>query len=181
MNYQINDIPVAIEYRNVKNINLYIKPPDGRILVTAPRRVSKKRIMEFVDSKAGWIEQTRRRMLEARERQMADRLTRVTKGQLEAMRSNVEKYVDRWEPVMGVHASAWTLRDMKTRWGSCSVDSGRIRLNKRLALYPEDCLEYVIVHELCHLLEPSHNQRFKMLMGSFMPDWKERKKRLGTG
>ena len=181
MNYQIDGIPVTIEYRNVKNINLYIKPPDGRILVTAPRRVPKKRIMEFVDSKAGWIEQTRRRILEARERQMADRLTRVTKGQLEAMRSNVEKYVDRWEPVMGVHASAWTLRDMKTRWGSCSVDSGRIRLNKRLALYPEACLEYVIVHELCHLLEPSHNKRFKMLMGRFMPDWKERKKRLGTG
>lgn len=179
MDYKVNNIPVTIEYRNVKNINLYIKPPDGRILVTAPKRVSKKKVMEFIDSKAGWIEQARSRMLKAQER--ADKLTGVTKEQLGMMRRNVEKYVDRWEPVMGVHASAWTLRDMKTRWGSCSVVSGRIRLNKRLALYPEECLEYVIVHELCHLLEPSHNERFKTLMGSFLPDWKERKKRLGTG
>lgn len=181
MIHEVNGIPVTIEYRKVKNINLYIKPPDGRILVTAPRQISTKRIMEFVDSKAGWIERARGRMLQAEQRQQEERGTGVTQEQLDIMLRNVEKYVDKWEPVMGVHAAGWTLRDMKTRWGSCSVDSGRIRLNRRLALYPEACLEYVIVHELCHLLEPSHNKRFKQLMDSFLPDWKERKKQLGTG
>lgn len=69
---------------------------------------------------------------------------------------------------------------MQTRWGSVSVDTGSIRLNINLALYPEKCLEYVIVHELCHLLEPSHNHRFKELMTRYMPDWKERRNALKT-
>ena len=64
---------------------------------------------------------------------------------------------------------------MKTRWGSCTVETGKIRLNARLARKPETCVEYVLVHELCHLLEPSHNARFHRLMDGFLPDWQERK------
>ncbi|MFR6467952.1 MAG: SprT-like domain-containing protein [Lachnospiraceae bacterium] len=64
---------------------------------------------------------------------------------------------------------------MKTRWGSCTVQTGKIRLNFSLARKPEACLEYVLVHELCHLLEPSHNARFHGLMDKFLPDWRERK------
>ena len=85
----------------------------------------------------------------------------VSEEQIEKMKRQVLEYAGKWERVMGVHASGWTLRDMKTRWGSCTVSTGRIRLNTRLVYYPEECLEYVIVHELCHLIEPSHNQRFK--------------------
>ena len=133
--------------------------------------------MEFVDSKAGWIEQTRRRILEARERQMADRLTRVTKGQLEAMRSNVEKYVDRWEPVMGVHASAWTLRDMKTRWGSCS-SKGNVNFNYLLYYLPEELLDYVVVHELAHRREMNHSNRFWEIVEKELPDYRQRRKAL---
>ena len=62
---------------------------------------------------------------------------------------------------------------MKTRWGSCTVETGKIRLNARLARKPETCVEYVLVHELCHLLEPSHNARFHRLMDGFLPDWQE--------
>ena len=175
MDYKVNNIPVTIEYRNVKNINLYIKPPDGRILVTAPKRVSKKKVMEFIDSKAGWIEQARSRMLKAQER--ADKLTGVTKEQLGMMRRNVEKYVDRWEPVMGVHASAWTLRDMKTRWGSCS-SAGNLNFNWRLSLLPEPLCDYVIVHELAHRLEMNHSARFWMQVAQILPDYKERRRLL---
>ena len=73
---------------------------------------------------------------------------------------------------------ARTIRDMKTIWGSCSTKTGRIRINLQLAVYPDECIEYVVVHELCHLLEPSHNARFKQFMKKFLPDWKERKKLL---
>lgn len=81
-----------------------------------------------------------------------------------------------WEPVMAVKAqSGWTLREMKTRWGSCNVVKKRVCLNLQLAKKHPDCLEYVMVHELAHLLEPSHNANFKAIMTRFLPDWKQRK------
>ena len=64
------------------------------------------------------------------------------------------------------------------RWGSCSIHSKKIRMNLQLAVKSEECVEYVLVHELCHLLEPSHNQRFYDLMSHFLPDWRERKQKL---
>ena len=67
---------------------------------------------------------------------------------------------------------------MKTRWGSCNTSARSIRLNTELAGRPVDCLEYVIVHEMTHLLEPTHNRRFVSLMDRFMPDWKSRKEAL---
>ena len=79
---------------------------------------------------------------------------------------------------MKVHANGFTIRDMKTRWGSCSIHSKKIRMNLQLAVKPEDCVEYVLVHELCHLFEPSHNQRFYDLMSHILPDWRERKQKL---
>ena len=79
---------------------------------------------------------------------------------------------------MKVHANGFTIRDMKTRWGSCSIHSKKIRMNLQLAVKPEECVEYVLVHELCHLLEPSHNQRFYDLMSHILPDWRERKQKL---
>ncbi|MBQ9005865.1 MAG: M48 family metallopeptidase [Atopobiaceae bacterium] len=79
----------------------------------------------------------------------------------------------RHEAVMGVHASDVRLRTMKSRWGSCNVKSGAITLNTRLVGYPRHCLEYVVVHELCHLLEPSHNARFHTLMDRYYPAWRE--------
>lgn len=83
--------------------------------------------------------------------------------------------VPHWEEVMGLRAPEIRLRTMKTRWGSCRVDGTRIWLNTALAQKVSSCLEYVLVHEMVHLFEPSHNHRFKALMQHFMPDWRERK------
>lgn len=71
---------------------------------------------------------------------------------------------------IGVHASRWSVRAMKTRWGSCTPKTGSIRINARLAAYPPACLEFVVAHELVHLLEPSHNARFHALLDEFCPD-----------
>jgi predicted metal-dependent hydrolase len=78
----------------------------------------------------------------------------------------------KWEPRIGVKSSGVSFRRMKTRWGSCSVKTGAIRLNISLAERPPECLEYVLVHELTHLLETSHNARFKSLLEGFYPGWK---------
>lgn len=161
-----------MEYRKIKNMNLYVRPEQGEVLVTVPFRTPRERVERFLYEKEGWM----RRHLE-RTRVTCEHPP-VSEGQIEKMKRQVLGYAQKWETIMGVHASGWTLRDMKTRWGSCTVSTGRIRLNTRLVFCPEECLEYVIVHELCHLIEPSHNQRFKSCMTKFLPDWKERKKKL---
>lgn len=86
-----------------------------------------------------------------------------------------------WEPVVGVRSSGLSVRQMKTRWGSCSPHTGTIRLNAALAMKPPECLEYVVVHELAHLLERSHGPRFVALMNRFLPDWKQRRALLNRG
>jgi predicted metal-dependent hydrolase len=77
----------------------------------------------------------------------------------------------RWQPLLGVQVERWFVQRMKTRWGSCNHRARTIRLNSELAKKPAECLEYIVVHELAHLLEPTHNVRFIALMDQFMPRW----------
>lgn len=86
--------------------------------------------------------------------------------------------IEKWEPIIGVTVNEWRIKKMKTRWGSCNIRDHRIWLNASLIEKPIECLEYVLVHEMVHLLEPSHNSRFHALMTEFMPEWKLYKKRL---
>ncbi len=81
---------------------------------------------------------------------------------------------------MKVKVKRFYVRRMKTRWGSCTPTRHSIRLNTDLAKKPPECLEYVVVHEMVHLLEPSHNKRFKALMDHFMPNWKQFQEKLNT-
>ena len=78
----------------------------------------------------------------------------------------------KWEPLMGVQVDRFFVQRMKTKWGSCSRHSASIRLNTDLAKKPRECLEYIVVHEMVHLLEPTHNTRFIALMDQFMPGWR---------
>ena len=88
---------------------------------------------------------------------------------------------DYWEQMVGAKASEYKVRRMKTRWGSCNTHTHRINLSLELIKYPLACIEYVLVHELTHLLEPSHNSRFHRLVTEVMPDWKARKAFLNKG
>ena len=87
-----------------------------------------------------------------------------------------EQLLQAWEKKMGVHHTGLKVHRMKTRWGSCNVRSGRINLNALLACRPRECLEYIVVHELTHLLEANHSPRFHALVGKALPDWKQRKR-----
>lgn len=80
-----------------------------------------------------------------------------------------------WETKIGVTVAAWGIKKMKTKWGSCNTQAKRIWLNLELAKKPPECLEYILVHELVHLIERHHNERFKALMDLLLPDWRERK------
>ena len=80
--------------------------------------------------------------------------------------------IQRWEPILGVAVQKFYVRQMKTKWGSCNPRRRTIRLNTELIHYPGICLEYVVLHEMIHILEPSHNKRFYALMDRFMPEWR---------
>lgn len=83
--------------------------------------------------------------------------------------------IAKWEPKIGVTVAGFYVRRMKTRWGSCNSQARTIRLNTDLAKKPRECLEYIVVHEMIHILEPTHNERFQAFMNEFMPDWKHRR------
>jgi predicted metal-dependent hydrolase len=89
----------------------------------------------------------------------------------EQIKQAVPLLLARWQPLMGVRVERFFVQRMKTKWGSCNHKARTIRLNTELAKKPAECLEYIVVHELVHLLEPTHNARFVALMDRFMPNW----------
>lgn len=96
----------------------------------------------------------------------------------EQTKSAVSELLDKWQPIIGVRAGRLHVQRMRTKWGSCNPKTGLIRLNTDLAKKPPQCLEYILVHELTHLLEPSHNARFQGLLDGFMPQWRQVKSEL---
>jgi predicted metal-dependent hydrolase len=81
--------------------------------------------------------------------------------------------IRKWEPKLGVKVTGYFLQRMKTKWGGCNHRAGHIRLNTELARKPRDLLEYVVVHEMLHLKEPTHNERFVSMLAHYYPNWRE--------
>jgi len=94
------------------------------------------------------------------------------------LKSAIPPLMNKWQRIMGVRLNEWRIKRMKTRWGTCNIRVKRIWINLELVKFPVQFLEFIIVHELTHLLEPSHNARFKTLMDSYLPDWRQRQKEL---
>lgn len=85
----------------------------------------------------------------------------------------VPRFIQKWEPRLGVTVNGYFLQRMKTKWGSCAHRAGHIRLNTELAKKPKDLLEYVIVHEIIHLIEPTHSDRFVATLAKHYPTWRD--------
>lgn len=96
----------------------------------------------------------------------------------EKLKEVVPALIAKWEPLMGVMVEKTFFQRMKTKWGSCNYRARNIRLNTELAKKPPECLEYVVVHEMVHLLEPSHNNRFIAIMDQYMPSWPNHREEL---
>lgn len=92
-----------------------------------------------------------------------------------SLRSVITDLLAHWQPKLGAQAAHWGIKKMKTKWGSCNVSARRIWLNLELAKKPLQCLEYIVVHELVHLLERNHTERFTALMDRHLPDWRTRR------
>lgn len=104
-------------------------------------------------------------------------LWRWQRAELEAL---IPPLLEKWQPVLGVRAASWGIRRMKSRWGSCGLRARRITLGLGLVEHPPQCLEYVVVHELAHLIERGHNARFYAILDRALPGWRELRARLAA-
>jgi predicted metal-dependent hydrolase len=220
----ISNIPIELEKKRIKNMYLRILPPDGRVHISAPMKMSEEEIYHFVDQKLSWImvQQTKIKqrgthqelqyitgeqiniwgcsyVLSVKEAMTRNHIevigdeillyikpesTREQREKLvnnwykKALEAEIPFLIARWERTIGVSSSGYRIRDMKTRWGTCNIRTKKICLNLQLAKKPPKCLEYVVVHELVHLLEKSHNSVFKGYMDRFLPEWRRIKSEL---
>ena len=168
----VDGLPVCVEYKANKNLYLRILP-DGCVKATLPLRCREETLLRFVRSKRGWIDKQLAQ-------QAAQPVQEPVLGQAhrDYLKAVLPARIAHWEAALGVCVNEWRIRSMKTRWGTCNVKVGRVSFALMLAVQPLDLLDYIVLHELAHLLEPSHNARFHGILDAHMPDWRLRRKRL---
>jgi len=106
------------------------------------------------------------------------RMEILQKWYRQRLKEQIPEMLEKWEKIMCVQVSEVKIKVMKTKWGSCNIEAGRIWLNLELAKKPSECLEYILVHEMTHLFERHHTERFRKLMDQFMQDWRLRRHKL---
>ena len=106
------------------------------------------------------------------------RLRLLREWQRRQLRDAIGPLIEKWEPIVGEPVARWTIRRMKTKWGSCNRETAHVSFNLELAKKGPICLEYIVVHEMTHLLERNHTQRFTELLDGFMSDWRSRRDEL---
>lgn len=214
---QLGNIAVDVVLKDIKNVHLSVYPPNGRVRIAAPTRMSLNTIRVFAISKLSWIKQQQKKLreqdretpreylnreshylwgrrylltvregdeapsIELRPRRIILRMRRGTREEKkqalfeewyrEQLRAAVIPLLAKWQPLMRVTVNRFFVQRMKTKWGSCNPEARHIRLNTELAKKPPECLEYIVVHEIAHLIEPTHSHRFVALMDGFMPKW----------
>ncbi len=169
----------------IKNMYVRVKPPDGRIEVTAPLRMPLVTIEKFIATRSEWITQAQQEVIAqySRETQSTENSTDTFSQHDQAaskaiINERLETLLPYWTHIIGKAPSAVSLRYMKTRWGSCTPQTRRIRLNLRLASMPERFLEYVVVHELTHLHVGGHGAAFQHRMDEYLPNWRTLRREL---
>ena len=155
---------------------------NGDVHVSAPFGMPKDEVVRFIEEHREWIVEARKRTYDRQARRAAffNRLPLRTQAQadeaLRQLKALIEPMVERHSRVMGVKPSRIHYKPMISRWGICDLRDKSICFSAYLLLLPEWCAEHVVVHELCHLLEPTHNARFHALMDRYFPRWREARK-----
>ena len=157
--------------KRIRNIYIHVKP-DGRVLVTAPYYAALSDIESFVESKEEWIEKTRKKI----ENIPALKPREYTKADYDRLLGKLNQFLPRYAEMTGLYPSRVSIKKMTTRWGSCNPQSRAVHFAVMLVDTPDEFIEYVVLHELCHLKYRSHGVRFWALVERYMPDYKDRKK-----
>lgn len=224
MRIVISGIPIDIQKKNIKNMHLQVKPPDGHVVISAPTSMDDKAIEVYARTNLSWIkkqiEKFQQQPRSAKRQYVSGEtmyiwgkqyyLTFIPDSQknnfeiqgdkvLLSMRkdstvkqrenyvreqyrlllkSEIERLLPKWESITGLKCVSWQTKYMVTRWGTCNTDKKKLWFNLQLAQKPIECLEYVILHELIHLRERTHNSSFIAYMDLYMKDWRAIRKQL---
>lgn len=157
-----------------RTIAVQIKP-DLQIIVRAPIRMKDKDIEGFIEEKAAWIEKHTEAMKTRQAQQLLPFTDVEIKNLADAAVEDIPVRVKKYAPLIGVTVNKVTIRNQRSRWGSCS-SKGNLNFNCLLMLCPEDVRDYIVVHELCHRKEMNHSPRFWAQVEQILPDYKERQK-----
>ena len=163
---------VEVVYSNRKTVAIQIKP-DGRVVLRAPYGVPKKELNRILEKKSSWIEAHLQEINERKAAQSsAPKFSTEEINELaDKALSYIPERVRHFAPIVGVNYTRITIRNQKTRWGSCS-SSGNLNFNYRLMLAPPKVLDYVVIHELCHRIEMNHSPKFWKCVENIMPDYR---------
>lgn len=205
----LHGLTINLQFKLVKNITLRIKE-EGSIFLTAPIGMSVSEVQRFLESREQWLRQKLQHvwlwgrrlpahfLLSSKKHGtyevQADAVNFYYRSELnneakcafveffykQELAGRGEQLLQAWEKKMGVRHTGLKVHRMKTRWGSCNVRTGSINLNTLLACWPQECLEYIVVHELAHLHEANHSPRFHAIVERYLPEWRKRKKMLAS-
>lgn len=223
---QVGGVSIEVVRKKIKNMHLYVLPPDGNVRISAPVKVSSETIRLFALTNIGWIK-SKITAFESQPRQtvweyisgeshylwgkpcrlkvieyarthnvsiQSELLVMKTRGKTETaerkailnewyrkeLKGKIPCLISLWQRRIGVTVDSWQVKNMRTKWGSCNVRARRIWLNLQLAKKPVECLEYIIVHELCHLIYRNHSQDFTALLTKHLPNWRDVQKLLNS-
>ena len=160
-----NSIQYEITYSKIKNVYIQIK--EGKVLIKAPKRISKKELETIIEQKKDWIEKN----LE-KEKKKQEKKQLYTQEQFKQI---IEKNANELIRETGLIPNKIRIKDIKYAWGSCSSNKN-ITINQKLIAYSEIAIRYVILHELCHLKYMNHSKEFWDLVQRYMPEYKQVKK-----
>lgn len=149
---------------------------EGRVVVRAPMRVSRKQIEEFVTSHAAWIE-THMAIQQKRRENHPDPTPEEREACIQRAKAELLGKVAKYSAIMGLYPTGITITGAEKRFGSCS-GKNRICFSWRLMRYPEAAIDYVVVHELAHIRHKDHSKAFYACVEQVLPDWRERRKLL---
>lgn len=178
--YHWHHFTVHITKKKIKNTNLSIKSiqPDV-ICISVPYAMSYSDALKVLEQPRiqKWVEKHQKDLQEISEYPKMQEVEKYRKRLQKILPGLFQK----WESRLGVICRKVSIRDTRSQWGSCSICSGNISISVWLGAYPVKCIEYVVVHELAHLLEAGHNQKFYAILNKYYPSWKNCRKQLKNG
>lgn len=172
---------IQVTYRRTSRLSMRIVK-NGDVHVSAPVGMPKEQVVAFIEEHKDWIEEARKNNFD-RQKQRAEFFNKLplqtdalVDDAYNRLKVLIKPLVEKHSKIMGVRPFVVNYKPMISRWGICNVKDKTICFSAYLLLLPEWCVEHVVVHELCHLIEPSHNEHFHQLMDWYFPLWREARK-----
>ncbi len=166
LKYNSETISYEIIRSKIKNLYIYVK--EGKVTVKAPTKMKDKLIQEFVNKKAKWIYNSLKKENDKKEEH-------IEEEDIQKLKIIVKKYIEKYTKLLKETPNKVRIRDIKYAWGSCSSNRN-ITINQKLANKKEEVIEYVVLHEMCHLKYMNHSKDFWNLLENHMPEYKKYRK-----